>query len=66
MEQAERIAELEARIAAVKRVIEFGYDRPGINPLRNGDQCPHGQYEWQDCIACYDECLLAALEPPHA
>jgi len=30
-------------------------------PTDKHDQCQHGQFGWEDCIACYDEALLAAI-----
>ena len=64
---AEKIVAIyEARIEAVRQVIAGGYQhmvngRP-VNPLKNGELCDHGRAEWQDCIGCYDEALLAALD----
>lgn len=58
-EMKARVFELEARLAAVRSVIEGGYpDQPtGVR-----DQCPHGRFSWEDCIVCYDDALLAALK----
>ena len=48
---------IEARLAAVRHVIESGYR--GVD---KADKCSHGRYGFEDCIACYDEALIAALE----
>lgn len=64
MELAEKVSDLEARIAATKDVIGSGY--PAIpDPARKG-WCIHNMMFHEDCIGCYDEALLAALDPPHA
>lgn len=49
----EAIAEVVAR---VMKVIESGYR--GID---KNDKCEHGRYGFEDCIACYDEAIIAAL-----
>jgi hypothetical protein len=46
------------RIAAAIDVIE-GND--GRVLTGNPPKCEHGRFEWEDCIACYDEALTAAL-----
>lgn len=47
------------RIMATRRVIEDGYRR-APDPYFS-DQCTHGRPTEDDCIACYDEALMAAL-----
>jgi hypothetical protein len=31
-------------------------------PTEKRDQCVHGQFGWEDCIACYDEALQAKID----
>lgn len=31
-------------------------------PANKADQCEHGKYGWEDCIACYDDELAKAAE----
>lgn len=50
---------LESRIAATIKVIEEGY--PGTP---KAEQCKHGHYGFEECIACYDEALLSAISNP--
>lgn len=38
----------------LRKAIENGYS----TPARKVDQCEHGKFGWEDCIACYDEQLL--------
>jgi hypothetical protein len=55
-----RVVELEGRIAAAKSVIETGGDR---ETGRSGmGRCPHNRLPYEDCIGCYDEDLIEALE----
>jgi hypothetical protein len=58
MPDSGRIEKLEERIAAVRQVIEQGYSGVGKT-----DKCQHDKFGFEECIACYDEALLAALEP---
>lgn len=58
------VEEAREAIERVRNVIAFGYPRDGINPLRNGDTCSHGRLGHEDCIGCYDEALLAAMDEP--
>jgi hypothetical protein len=57
VEQELEIQALEARIAAVRHVIETGGHR-----ISNGDTCIHGVSGRDDCIGCYDESLIEALD----
>lgn len=50
-EVAERAAVL------LEAAIADGY--PG--PTKKVDQCEHGKYGWEDCIACYDEALTGVV-----
>lgn len=56
------VRELQARLDAVRDVVESGGQRFGMDESVMGAQCRHGLYSWDDCIACYDECILAAVE----
>ena len=58
-EDVKRNGELEGRIAAVTNVIEQGYKEPP-----NKERCDHGKFNWEVCVSCYDEALLAALQSP--
>lgn len=50
---------LEDRIAAVRHVIERGYEpMPGSSPI----ECAHGTLLSADCVSCYDEALVNALD----
>lgn len=58
----------DPRIAAVREVIERGGYRlvngkPFTGEFAHGQKCDHDQFGFQDCIACYDDALLAALDP---
>ena len=61
MDTVEAIAALVADATAIERercatafeqVIAGGYDQ-------ETEQCQHGRYRFEDCIACYDEALLS-------
>lgn len=47
----------EEACGRIERLIVEGYPLPS----RATDQCEHGRYGSQDCIACYDEALTAKL-----
>lgn len=38
-------------------MIDYGYDIPGSKV----EKCEHGQFGWEDCIACYDKTLRAKI-----
>lgn len=44
----------EAAAAMIERAVEGGYP----TPAERADQCEHGKFGWEDCIACYDEVLI--------
>ncbi len=48
----------EAIIADMRDAIASGYP----SPANKTDQCPHGKFGWEDCIACYDDFLTARLD----
>ena len=45
---------------AVRKAMQDGYPEP---PTK-GDECDHGKFGWEDCIACYDTALEAAILSP--
>lgn len=47
----------EQMAAAVRKAMQDGYPEP---PTK-GDECEHGKFGWEDCIACYDTALEAAI-----
>jgi hypothetical protein len=49
---------VERAAAIMQAAIEQGY--PGTG--NNADQCKHGRFGFEDCIACYDEFLMAKVE----
>jgi hypothetical protein len=51
-----RIAGLEEAATAFEKAISEGY----LTPANKTDQCEHGKFGWEDCIACYDDALYAA------
>ena len=54
---------VEAMRARVLAVIESGGSRIGAHrDINQQVLCEHGLYDFQDCIGCYDECLMAALD----
>ncbi len=53
----EREKERAAVVAYMRRVLDNGYP----TPARKVDQCEHGRFGWEDCIACYDDELERAL-----
>jgi hypothetical protein len=57
-EKALREGERERIVAYMRDAIGEGYP----SPPNKVDQCAHGQFGWEDCIACYDEVLEAKLE----
>jgi len=42
----------------LQKVIENGYP----TPARKVDQCAHGKFGWEDCIACYDNQLFNLVD----
>jgi hypothetical protein len=48
---------MQARLDRVRSIVENGYP----NQPAKTDQCKHGRFGYEDCIACYDEALLEAL-----
>lgn len=44
----------EVAAAMIERAVEGGYP----TPAEKADQCEHGKFGWEDCIACYDEVLI--------
>ena len=50
-------SENERRIADARLVIEGCFKQV---PRRG--ECPHGRLYYEDCVACYDDALLAALD----
>lgn len=59
-------------IQGVRNVIERGGFRlvggaqVADGMLVHGQKCDHGRFGFEDCIGCYDEALLAALDPESA
>lgn len=47
----------EEACQAIEQRIHEGYDVPA----RKVDQCAHGKFGWEDCIACYDDALEGTL-----
>jgi hypothetical protein len=61
IQQAYEAGRRDMREAAGKVFIDWigeGYEPPKDKTT----QCPHGQFGWEDCIACYDEALLGKIE----
>jgi len=61
------VREADPRIAAVREVIERGGFRfvngkPFYGEFEHGEKCDHDRFGYEDCIGCYDEALLAALD----
>jgi hypothetical protein len=56
-EAAEALTTMQARLDRVRSIVENGYP----NQPAKVDQCKHGRFGYEDCIACYDEALLEAL-----
>lgn len=50
------VEEGQSRIARVRATIEAGYNAPPEG------KCPHDKYYFEECIACYDDALLTALD----
>ncbi len=57
MTEAER--ERAAIVAVMRDAIGSGY--PGVAMGTDG-KCEHGTYDYEDCIACYDDFLSAKLD----
>jgi len=49
---------VEAACDLFEAAIRDGYP----TPANKVDQCEHGKFGWEDCIACYDEALLTVVE----
>ena len=49
---------VEEACAAFEAAIVEGYPTPRDKP----DKCEHGQFGWEDCIACYDIALQATVD----
>lgn len=50
-------ATIERACQRIEAVVERGYPTPADKT----DQCTHGMFGWEGCIACYDEQLLAEV-----
>lgn len=61
-EAADALAFLTSRLTAVRAVIESGGQRLGMHKNPNNPVCEHNSADFEDCVACYDEFLIAALE----
>lgn len=57
-----KLAEARGALEATKAVIEGGGGRIGLAKKGLRIVCVHGVPELEDCIGCYDEALLAALD----
>lgn len=53
------LAEARRALDAVRKVIEEGYTAELVDR-----KCQHDRWSHEDCVACYDEALLAALRHP--
>lgn len=51
---AAEAAAFEKAAGVLEQAIGDGYETPAVK----GDQCVHGRFGWEDCIACYDKELL--------
>ena len=51
-------AERERAAGLLEDAIGKGY----ATPANKTDQCEHGKFGWEDCIACYDNALLATAQ----
>lgn len=51
---SDRAMVLEEAALLLEAAIEEGY----AAPANRVDECKHGKFGWEDCIACYDERLL--------
>ncbi len=54
---AHRETALDEAAAKFRDAIGRGYPEPE----NKRDKCPHDRFGWDDCIACYDEHLEAAI-----
>jgi len=57
--------EAEIRNAALEeaaRLIEEGFDRPGIE--KKQDTCSHGKFGWEDCESCAAAAIRALKSDP--
>lgn len=52
-----RTALLNGDARWIERAVEGGYP----TPAEKADQCEHGKFGWEDCIACYDEVLIETV-----
>ncbi|MDY7525466.1 hypothetical protein [Sphingomonas sp. 10B4] len=53
-------ARVSAAVAGAADRFEAAISEGYPAPANKVGQCEHGQFGWEDCIACYDEALLAA------
>jgi hypothetical protein len=54
----------ETRAAALEeaaKLIEEGFDRPGI--VKKQDTCAHGKFGWEDCESCAAAAIRALIPP---
>lgn len=54
---AHRLAALDEAAEAFRTAIAQGYP----TPPKKTETCAHNKFGWDDCIACYDEHLEAAI-----
>ncbi len=59
---SEKLEAQEQCAALLEEAIASGYPTPASKQ----DQCEHGKFGWEDCIACYDEQLAAVAEKMRA
>ncbi len=52
--EAIRAEALEEAAAMLEEAVGKGY----ASPANKADQCEHGKFGWEDCIACYDEKMM--------
>ena len=57
-EQAAVARGVEEACLAFETAISEGYP----TPANKRDECEHGKFGWDDCIACYDNALQATVD----
>lgn len=58
LEEREVARGVEEACAAFETAISEGYP----TPINKRDECEHGKFGWDDCIACYDNALQATID----
>ena len=60
----DRIAIMEEVLGKVPGIFQDAIEHGYPWPREKVEQCEHGKFKWEDCIACYDEFLMGNSDLP--